>query len=240
MITCHDTVAWLLAAEPSELAATSNLDISTHLDSCPRCRRRVARVSADTAWLARVVNTRSQPATLHASHTQSAPSRHSRRRSDSFVPALLAASLVAVLVPYAIRGRNQLHQEAAKQVAAVSTVAAAPAMPVATEAGAPSTAGAGPTSTPATPATPATSATPARQPAVPARLPAAQVIAPVPLLASFTPPTAAQAVRLDSLPGEASAHIEARTSVAVDVEPTSDRRFAVLRSDPKVTVVWFY
>jgi hypothetical protein len=48
-----------------------------------------------------------------------------------------------------------------------------------------------------------------------------------------------RAVRLDSLDARESAAVEARPSLAVDVVPSSGR-YAVLRSTPRVTVVWFY
>lgn len=230
MITCRDTTTWLLAVEPSELTATANRDIAAHLACCEKCRARVARVAGDTAWLASRAPTASAP-TLSTPYARSARTHSALHRSTFGAAALVAASLLIVVIPHRANAPARGGTKQARGLVVPSTSVIAPATRVNELAPQPVK-----TSAPRSAAAPRS----ARQ-ALPLRLPAAHAAVPIALATAFVPPEPARVVRLDTvLADSASAGLEARPSIAVDVEPLTARRYAVLHSSPMLTVVWFY
>lgn len=231
MITCDDTTTWLLAAEPDELSANGNRDVAEHLVLCAQCRSRVARVVGDTAWLASVLPMVAGSAPHGARYVP--PARRAPWRQSAWITvAVLAASLLVVLLPRGERAPIGVDPRQASGVSLARAPGVAPA-PARVPEFEPQYASGAQRPLPATSSTAGSADL--------RRLPAAPVEAPVSLSATFVPPTPVRAVRLDSLFADRAApDIEARSSAAVDVEPLTERRFAVLQSSPRVTVIWFY
>lgn len=230
MITCRDTTTWLFAVEPRELSATTNRDIAAHLACCERCCARVARVAGDTAWLASMTPTASRPS-FSTFSARSALTHSVFRRSAVVAAALVAASLLVVVIPHLANAPSRGGTRQARHLAVPSTSVIAPTTQVSEFA---------PQRTRTSERPSAAAPRSVHQTSL-LRLPAAHATVPIALVTAFVTPEPARAVRLDTvLADSASVGIEARPSIAMDVEPLTARRYAVLHSSPTLTVVWFY
>lgn len=231
-MTCRDTIEWLLEAEPGELEAPLNSGIAEHVASCQGCRARVARVVVDTAWLARTIP-RSSALAPRASTV--VPARSWRFWPAYVTSGLVAASLLVVLLtrtpginPHATdRPQDRAiipapSHETGDSVAIVSSVSTRPS------------------------ATPAAQRRSTVHPRVlPSErgvfLPSAHAIQAVALTPQTVSLVPERSVRLDTLSADSGAASppSPRASFAIDATPSTGR-YAVLRSTPQVTVVWFY
>lgn len=227
-MTCRDTMAWLLEAELDELEAPGNPEIAAHIASCQGCHARVARVAGDTAWLTRVIPRSSSPPLAPA-----VESRTISRRSWRLTVYGLGGCAAALLIVFLTRSprQDQIPSTPPERVAVApirhlgerDSVSNTPAhAPVRLSERRPSPAPA--------------SALP--KPGV--ELPGARAIRAVAVAPEVLPSSSEHAIRLDTaITGSTSARPEPRASFAIDALPSTGR-YAVLRSTPKVTVVWFY
>jgi len=214
MITCRDVTTWLLEADPSEIGAPAERAIAEHLTACNGCAARAARIVGDTAWLAHSI-----PA---------GPSRVRWRRSAYVATSLLAASILVLLLIRVPRTES----EGAALVLRPDVASTATQRDTSEAHAEHHTPGPSPKGNLRVARRTAPRSTSPR-------LASAAAVAPVPVTARPEPAIPIRAERLDTLDAKLSGAVEARSSLAVDVVPSTGR-YAVLGSTPKVTVVWFY
>lgn len=214
MITCRDVTTWLLEADLSEIGAPPGRAIAEHVTACHECAARAARIVGDTAWLA------------HS--TPAVPSRERWRRSTYVATSLLAASILVLLLTRVPRTQPDGTARVLRPDVASTATQPATSEPHAER----KKPGQSPKGNPRV----------ARRAAprlTSPRLASAAAVAPIPVTARPEPAIPIRAERLDTLDAKLSGAVEARSSLAVDVVPSTGR-YAVLGSTPKVTVVWFY
>jgi len=205
----------LLEADLSEIQATADRTVAEHVAACSACAARAARIVGDSAWLTRAI-----PA---------APTPSRWRRSTYVATALVAASILLLLLTRVPRAERRTTPPVLRTaVTSTSTGVATSDAKVGRD---------GPGGSPNVDLVPA----PHRAAGSSAirRLGSATAVAPLAIVAESTPAVPTRAVRLDSPDAGEPAAVDARPSLAVDVVPSSGR-YAVLRSTPEVTVVWFY
>jgi len=227
MITCRDATAWLLEADVHELQAAGDPAMAEHLATCSGCAVRASRIARDTAWLGRAVHA----ADDHPSKPLLAElgvERFTGRWLPPVGVALLAASIVALVLTHTSRTGEQHASRAAR-----AELASTPSPPAPFASSKPDARHSSDDGRPRS----IDRSTEPQSPTV--RHETVVAIAPLAITPESVPAIATLAVRLDSLHDEDSSATEARPSLAVDVVPSTGR-YAVLGSTPKVTVVWFY
>jgi len=229
MMTCRDAIDWLLEAAPSELRTPGSHELAEHLAACEGCRTRLARIVGDSAWLAQAVSAPSA-LVLASGSAHLVPSR-SRWKGPSYMGTALAAA--ALLMVFLSRDPRPGRSDSARAwdrvvVSTASRASTDSVVNVPTRIrGQLLTHGQ---------ATAHSLPSPERA----SRLPAARAVEAVALAPAPVLPMTTHSVRIDTLSSDnESGRMEPRASFAIDAN-TSTGRYAVLRSTPKLTVVWFY